>query len=399
MPRGIFRGLFDQDVHFRDSRHAAEAFSFNKPDLSNGTPRHKFEFFLRINFNTSPDVAVFVRNFLNILDQDMVTTMVKNVTMPSMSMDTEVLNQYNKKRISQTRLNFNPVTITFHDSVEGRMLRLWEMYYEYYFRDGQATEKLDLNSKGRRRNNKEFDNDVIKDRFNDNFGYNLARVGNNKYLIDSIEIFQIHGGRFSRTEIVHPRITSFNHDTLDYEDSVGLVEMKFEFMYEDVVYANVNERMNNEELERFRNGDFWQMANLITIRTPVRGRNVKANAPLPNVDGNTLDFASFGQGKFLSSPIGSAIVNVVGERNVQLVQDTIGGIVGSIPDAIGTAVSASIFGGSVEFNPDPRYLLRSTGNQVSRNIFNRARDGFSSTVSGGVSTVISGITPGDDGDN
>ena len=140
MPDGIFGGIFDQNVHLRDSRHAAEAYGYNKSDLSNGTPRLKFEFFLRFNFNR--DLDTYVRKFLTEPDQEVITTAVKSVTMPGMSMGTEVLNQYNKKRISQTSIDYSPVNITLHDTVEGRSMRLWEMYYEYYFKDGVAYEKL-----------------------------------------------------------------------------------------------------------------------------------------------------------------------------------------------------------------------------------------------------------------
>ena len=92
---GIFGGIFDQNVHLRDSRHAANAYGFNKADLSNGTPRHKFEFFIKINFNeTDPAVRSFVRAFLDRSDQDIITQAVKSVTMPSMQIETEVLNQY-----------------------------------------------------------------------------------------------------------------------------------------------------------------------------------------------------------------------------------------------------------------------------------------------------------------
>ena len=120
---GIFGGIFDQSVFLRDSRHAANAYGLNKSDLSNGTPRHKFEFFVKIKFNTQ--LNDFVRAFLKENDQDIVHTMIKTITMPSMNIDTEVLNQYNKKRISQTRIDYNPISITFHYSVEGRTLRLW----------------------------------------------------------------------------------------------------------------------------------------------------------------------------------------------------------------------------------------------------------------------------------
>ncbi len=414
---GIFGGIFDQNVHLRDSRHAANTYGFNKADLSNGTPRHKFEFFLRFNFNQNPDVRRFVEKFLTVTDNDIVTTMVKTVTMPSMSIDTEVLNQYNKKRISQSRIDYNPISITMHDSVEGRTLRLWEMYYEYYFKDGDAFEKLGkaggntsepgfltaffdaLGGKDApKRNQREYENDIIKDRFNDNYGYNLKRVGNNKYLIDSIEIFQVHGGKFSRTEIIRPRVTSFQHDTLDYEDSSGLVQMTFEFAYEGVVYANINERLNSDELDRYRYGDFYELANLITIRTPIIGRNISA-ANQPGFPDTSCPpafvdrFAAAGGflNNFISSPIGSVVAGVIGQQNIQRVSDGIGGVLGSIPNAIGTVAAASIFGGTVSFNPDPLQSLRTTANQIGRSAINRTRDNFQAGVAAATSTIVTGI--------
>jgi hypothetical protein len=413
---GIFGGIFDQNVHLRDSRHAANAYGFNKADLSNGTPRHKFEFFLRFNFNQNPDVRRFVEKFLSENDKSMVSTMVKTVTMPSMSIETETLNQYNKKRISQSRIDYNPISITMHDSVEGRTLRLWEMYYEYYFKDGDAFEKLgsgggtDTNTflgaffeafSGRdapKRNLREYEDDTIKDRFNDNYGYNLKRVGNNKYLIDSIEIFQVHGGRFSRTEIIRPRVTAFSHDTLDYEDSSGLVQMQFDFAYEGVVYANINDRLNADELDRYRYGDFNELANLITIRTPVLGRALgQSNKPgYPDTSCPPNFPSGFGAAgsllnSFISSPIGSVVSGVIGQQNVQRVADGIGGVVGSIPNAIGTVAAASIFGGTVSFNPDPVQALRTTANQIGRSAFNRTRDNFAAGVAAAANTVVTGI--------
>jgi len=420
---GIFGGIFDQNVHLRDSRHAANAYGFNKADLSNGTPRHKFEFFLRINFNQNPDVRRFVQRFLSENDKNIIHTMVKTVTMPSMSIDTEVLNQYNKKRISQSRIDYNPISITMHDSVEGRTLRLWEMYYEYYFKDGDAFEKLGSSGgqsnpgfltsffdafAGRdapKRNQREYENDIIKDRFNDNYGYNLKRVGNNKYLIESIEIFQIHGGKFSRTEIIRPRVTAFTHDTLDYEDSSGLVQMQFEFAYEGVVYANINDRLNADELDRFRYGDFYELANLITIRTPILGRNIsnqnKPGFPDTSCPPGVADAFSGAGGwlnNFISSPIGSVVSGIIGQQNIQRVSDDIGGIVGSIPNAIGTIAAASIFGGTVSFNPDPIQTLRTTANQIGRSAVNRTRDNFTAGVAAGVSSIVTGIVEPEEDD-
>ncbi len=396
-----FKGIFgdalgNQKVFLRDSRHAAENFGYNKAYLGNGTPRHKFQFFVRIVFNQSPEVSAFVKNYLGIEDQEIVSVMVKNVTMPSMTIDTETLNQYNKKRISQTRIEYQPITITFHDSVEGRTLRLWEMYYEYYFRDGVAPVKME--NDGRTRMEREFVMDLLTDKFNGRFGYNLPRVGNHKYLIDKIEIFQVHGGNFSRTEIVHPRVTAFTHDTLDYEDSNGLVEIKMDFAYEDVLYANVNSPMNEQELERFRNGDFWLMANLLTIRNPVRGRKLNVTAPLPNVSCNGgvgTDIVSSATNNFLSSPLGQAVGGIIGQKNIQRVTESIGGIVQSIPGAIGQVASASIFGGTVSLQPDPIKALKTTANQVTRSVVNNAQvfvaGKVAGVVAGGAAAILTGV--------
>ena len=175
--------------------------------------------------------------------------------------------------------------------------------------------------------------------------------------------------------------------------------MRFDFAYEGVVYANVNERLNSDELERFRYGDFWEMANLITIRTPVLGRNVRpTNRPdLPNV--TTCGPGAIGAdayrtpitNRFISSPLGKIVSGVIGQTNVQRVQDEIGGIVGSIPNAIGTVAAASIFGGTVSFNPDPLQSLRTTANRISRTAVGRTRDNFQAGVAAGVTTVVTGI--------
>ena len=333
-----------------------------------------------------------------------------------MQIETATLNQYNKKRISQTKINYNPISITFHDSVEGRTLRLWEMYYEYYFRDGLAPEKLQVgqskptsfldafvgaftgdNGATAKRVPEELNpDDTITDRFNDNYGYNLARVGNNKYLIESIEIYQVHGGKWSRTDIIRPRVAAFTHDTLDYEDGQGLVEMKLDFDYEGVIYANVNQRLNSDELEKYRYGDFHEMASLITIRQNVSGRTFGKPVALPNVvtcgpgsNSDSSDGTNDNQRTF-----GQTLGGFIGERNVNLLQGSIGNIVGAVPGAISSIVTTSIFGGTVSVNPDPVKALKTTANQISRNVVNRTRDNFSSGVAAATGTVVNGFIPG-----
>ena len=375
-----------------------------------------FEFFVKIVFN--PHLGDYVKKFfVDTAEQQMLFTMIKSITMPSMQIETATLNQYNKKRISQTKINYTPISITFHDSVEGRTLRMWEMYYEYYFKDGLAEEKLippggnsastflqafvgaftGTQSTVDRDTRELTPDDTILDNFNDNWGYNLARVGNSKYLIDAIEIYQVHGGKYSRTDIIRPRISSFSHDTLDYEDSSGLVEMKVDFEYEGVVYANVNKRLSNIELEKYRYGDFHEMASLITIRNDVKGRVLGGKAAeLPNVvtcgPGSNPDGSDVTDK--ITGPLGITLSDFIGSTNTQLIQGQIGNLTNAIPGAISSIVTTSIFGGTVGINPDPLKALKTTANNISRSAVNRTRDNFASGLSAGVGTIVNGFLPG-----
>ena len=405
--RGLFGRLFNQQLYLRDSRHAANNFGLNKSALNLGTPRLKFQFFVNIRFNTDPLVVNFVRSFLDTEDQAFVTALLKNITLPSANINTEVLNQYNKRRIVQTKVNFNPVTMTFHDTVDGKTLRFWEMYYEYYFKEGIATTKLQRDTPIRGGVNVEkvtsqFIDDTIKNNFTDNAGYNLERVGNSKQLISSIEIFQVNGGKFNKIIVVNPKITAFNHDTLDYSAMNETTEFNVVLEYENVLYASVNEQLTERELERYYDGDFWEMANLITIRTDVRGRNIRNTPQLPQFDGcgeQTNTLVSDSPTSALLGRFSEPLSNIAGRRNVARVEDNIAGIVDSIPNAVATAASASVFGGKISFQPNPIKAVKTSVNQLSRATAAGVRRQFTATVARGVSSVITGVQTGSQDDS
>ena len=65
--------------------------------------------------------------------------LVKSVTLPQFNVQTDVKHQYNRKRIVQKRIDYNPVTIQFHDDSYGVTTAMWEAYYRYYYRDGNYT--------------------------------------------------------------------------------------------------------------------------------------------------------------------------------------------------------------------------------------------------------------------
>ena len=64
---------------------------------------------------------------------------VKNVQLPSYEMSVNELNQYNRKRLVQTKINYQPVEITFHDDGSDLIRNMWYSYYSYYYKDPTQT--------------------------------------------------------------------------------------------------------------------------------------------------------------------------------------------------------------------------------------------------------------------
>ena len=103
--------------------HASQTF------LSNGyqyTPRMKFLFHVYFNINTAniPQLqAAYGSGAIATIG-----LMVKSAQLPNFRIDTTVLNQYNRKRVVQTKLKYEPSRIVFHDDQADLIRNMW---YDY----------------------------------------------------------------------------------------------------------------------------------------------------------------------------------------------------------------------------------------------------------------------------
>lgn len=355
-------------LYLRDSRHASNLYGFTGARLNTGTPRFKFQFFIEINFNSA--ASAHVNRFLGSNARKSVYALVKNATLPNLSINTTILNQYNRKRVVQTKIEPQPISLTFHDTVDGQTLRLWEMYYDYYYRDGRNSDSSDIY-------------DVVRSRFNDNFGYDIERVRNQRNLIKSIEITQVHGGRFSRVRAMSPTVTSFNHDTLEYSASGDLVEFRLEFQPEYIVYKNKNSRLSNDALERYERGDFWEMFDFLRTANPVGEVNTSPD-----------EISEFYSG---SLPISSGQVsNIERSLNVSRLQQPIEGIRSAPLNTIQSIASSSVLDGKVQqsISPTINTLTTNIGQTLNNSIFGDALRSVgkrSSTETFDRSVILSGV--------
>lgn len=169
---------------------AQEAFRSDSDQLL--VPRQKFNFTLT----------------LERFDQPVITfTRVSSVSAASYSVDTQLMNQYNKKRVVQTKLNYEPIQVSFYDTFDSEWHTLMRDYLSHYFNGGEGIE---------RRTTLEGSSTV-----DPNFVTDLGFTPNDtRYFFPRVTINQNgYRGRSRNTILINPTITNIQADTLDYSDS------------------------------------------------------------------------------------------------------------------------------------------------------------------------------------
>jgi len=155
-------------------------------------------------------------------------------------MNLEELVQYNKKSYVATRIQYEPVNITFHDDHADTVNAFWKKYYEYHIADSVNAGTTGLTISDTKDN--AYD-DINDRRAFSKFGLDTPKKKKKPYL-KSIIIFLLHKQRFTSMQLVNPVIGSFAHDTVDNADGAGTLSNVMQVYYETVLYdsGTVNKR-------------------------------------------------------------------------------------------------------------------------------------------------------------
>ena len=125
--------------------------------------------------------------------------MAKSVTLPRFSVSTKTLNAYNRKNIAQEKINYDPLSITFHDDSADVVRKFWYGYYSYYYRDSDHQLAI-------------YDQDhKYKKRQQQNWGFSPQSSNGTPAYINAIRIYSLHQKSFSSYILIRPTITSFTH--------------------------------------------------------------------------------------------------------------------------------------------------------------------------------------------
>ena len=194
-----------------DYSHAADVFRTNNFALS---PKSKYLF--QVNFVLSSNAPSYV-------DTRTVAYLVKNIELPKFTFEVRDINQYNRKGYVQTKIKYDPISLRFHDDTANNVRQLWQDYYNYYIADGTFT-----------LNEYNFD-DRYQAKITPNWGLDN---GSTDPFFSSIEIYSLANGASSKITLMNPVITSFAHDSHDYEAGQGIMEATMTLHYNGVTYED-----------------------------------------------------------------------------------------------------------------------------------------------------------------
>lgn len=242
--KGFLSGVTGPQL--KDYQHASKLFV---PNAFAYAPKVKFLFHVVFNINNQvPGIAKLLGEANTTISKT-----VKTIQLPSYQFQVEELNQYNRKRFANTKINYNPVQVTFHDDNSDLVRQMWYAYYQYYIKDSQYSYNgvpAVAGSDGRDPTFAGFSynaSDIYAgERQIGDFGLigegrgsplnTQPGVATNPNFFNDITIFGFNQHNYSAYTLINPVITEFSHDTYDYSAGDGMMQNSMTIKYELVKY-------------------------------------------------------------------------------------------------------------------------------------------------------------------
>lgn len=204
------------NVLLRDWRHAARLFTDDQFRLA---PKQKFQFHVSFSINRAAllDTTLVQRhgNEINLL--------VRSIDLPGYEVQTETLNQYNRKKNVQYTHKFKSTAVTFHDDNMGVINQLWQNYYNYYYADPSSSKDPGAYNRTATKNFSYTSN-----------AYGLDN-GSTTPFFNYIKIYQMARHEYVCYTLYNPLITQWNHNKVDYQQG-GAHDNTMTLAYEAVSY-------------------------------------------------------------------------------------------------------------------------------------------------------------------
>ena len=243
-----------------------------RPDVA--PPRQKFQGYI----NFVPNRALLADNFLGLGDsvelRTRLSSLIRTAQLPEVSVNTEIKNSFNRKRIITTGREYAPINLTIFDTIQNEWLTVLMKYFTYNFRD--ATNKMfgrevtfeQINESIVAYNNetKHATDSATKGFDSDAFGYSPSYYKN---FFERIDIILYHADKGVQYSLVNPVITTINFGDIDYADS-GFKDFNLSLQYEYfTVHDVLNFDLGESDLDRFERMDGVELPGSRNIKKPI----------------------------------------------------------------------------------------------------------------------------------
>lgn len=222
----VASGIFGDNADLKDYQHADRLYVRN---LYARAPKVGFLYFVTFNINRN---AIIDQNWDKRKGYRDVGLLVKKMDLPKFTVNSETLNQYNRKNIVHTKITYGNLNIEFHDDNNDLTTDLWKNYYNYYFRDGVYQQTSSKTKPIQFSDTKYGDNDYY-------YGFDSYQT---VPFLDSIDAYIMHKGKgqwdFTQITLINPKIVEWAHDSLNQDESGKTLTNRMSVAFEAVNYKN-----------------------------------------------------------------------------------------------------------------------------------------------------------------
>lgn len=348
---GLQQGLFGSD-YLKDYKHASKVFRSDNYALA---PQTKFLFHVYFTLNTA--IPGLSKTYSDANHVSQIGMMVKSSELPSFTVDTDEMHQYNRKRNITKKISYNPLSITFHDDGSDLVRSMWYNYFRYYFADAGHP----YGSRNAGTGPFDFNRRDIYDQLREvnDWGYtaNGSVNGYKHNFFKDIKIYGLNRRNFVQYTLINPTITSWNHDTFSYQDAGGTMTNRMTVKFETVKYSRGLIGGENGQVDGFATGSMYdhEPSKLSKGGT----ESILGPGGLLDVGNGVLN--DLEDGNFIGAAIGAA-------RGFETFKDI---DLGTIAGSEGTSLLGNILSGAAQSRPVQNALtgfLQPTPNAQANNV-------------------------------
>ncbi len=256
----VGQGLGNPKGTLGDFQHAARLYNSQSMRLA---PKGKWMY--HVVFNINPR-ALGSAKFDIQKHGTAINMLVKSIDLPKFRAQVEKPLQYNRKRQIHTKLEYDPISVVFHDDNFGLTTNLWAMYYGYYFADSKHGGSAGSSAAGSLLSGvgnliagfipgsngllgavkgflgssdsgvpAAYQRNSYKGSSLNTYRYGLDN-GSGAPFFSSIQIFQLARHQYQSYTLINPVITSWTHDSLA-TNSTEASGNTMQVAYEAVIYG------------------------------------------------------------------------------------------------------------------------------------------------------------------